>query len=260
MSRKKSNYIPKKVSNPMLIQKKLNDLEIQVKLHGKNIDAIGKSHDTHITMLSNFARHDIKNSVQSMDSIIGANTLEELTPKHLESLKLNLKIIRETIDNFSKLVPYSERDYFNFEQLITAVELLNRENFYINKIKLIKEIPEGNYNFNLPFQSVLQMINNILINATKAFDESTEDRKIKISLDYNSEQFSIKIFDNASKIPFPKIESIFEYGKSSTGGSGIGLFHARYLCNLYNGNILVIELTEDPIYSKYFLINLPIIK
>lgn len=260
MNRKKSNYIPKKASNPMLVQKKLDELEIQVKLHGKNIDAIGKSHDTHITMLSNFARHDIKNSVQSMDSILGANTLEELTPKHLESLKLNLKIIRETIDNFSKLVPYSERDYFNFEQLITAVELLNRENFYLNKIKLIKEIPEGDYNFNLPFQSVLQMINNIIINATKAFDESTKDRKIKISLDYNNEYFSIKIFDNASKIPFPKIDSIFEYGKSSTGGSGIGLFHARYLCNLYNGNISAIELTEDPIYSKYFLINLPIIK
>ena len=260
MNRKKSNYIPKKASNPMLVQKKLDELEIQVKLHGKNIDAIGKSHDTHITMLSNFARHDIKNSVQSMDSILGANTLEELTPKHLESLKLNSKIIRETIDNFSKLVPYSERDYFNFEQLITAVELLNRENFYLNKIKLIKEIPEGDYNFNLPFQSVLQMINNIIINATKAFDESTKDRKIKISLDYNNEYFSIKIFDNASKIPFPKIDSIFEYGKSSTGGSGIGLFHARYLCNLYNGNISAIELTEDPIYSKYFLINLPIIK
>ncbi|GAA4026481.1 hypothetical protein GCM10022386_07390 [Flavobacterium cheonhonense] len=260
MSRKKRNYIPKKPTNPILIQKRLDELEIQVTLHGKNIDAIGKSHDTHITMLSNFARHDIKNSVQSMDSILGANTLEELTPKHLESLKLNLKIIRETIDNFSKLVPYSERDHFNFEQLITAVELLNRENFYLNKIKLIKEIPEGDYNFNLPFQSVLQMINNIIINATKAFDESIKDRKIKISLDYDNEHFSIKIFDNASKIPFPKIDSIFEYGKSSTGGSGIGLFHARYLCNLYNGNISAIELTEDPIYSKYFLINLPIIK
>lgn len=257
---KKSNYIPKKASNPIFVKKELEELEKQVNLHGKNIDAIGKSHDTHITMLSNFARHDIKNSVQSMDSILGANTLEELTPKHIESLKLNLKIIRETIDNFSKLVPYSERDHFNFEQLITAVELLNRENFYINKIELIKEIPYGDYNFNLPFQSVLQMINNIIINASKAFKENTNNRKIKISIEYNNEYFSIKIFDNASKIQFTKIDSIFEYGKSSTGGSGIGLFHARYLCNLYKGNISAIELIEDPIYSKYFLINLPIIK
>jgi len=182
MNRKKNNFIPKKVPNPALVQKRLNELELKVKLHGKNIDAIGKSHNTHITMLSNFARHDIKNSVQSMDSIIGANTSDELTQKHLESLKLNLNIIRETIDNFSKLVPYSETDYFNFDQLINAVELLNRENFYVNKIKLIKEIPEGAFNFNLPFQSVLQMINNIIINATKAFNENTNNRKIKISI------------------------------------------------------------------------------
>lgn len=260
MNRKKKNYIPKKPLNPIVVQSKLSELENQVKLHGKNIDAIGKSHDTHITMLSNFARHDIKNSVQSMDSILGSNSLEELTDKHLESLKLNLNIIRETIDNFSKLVPYSERDYFNFEQLITAVELLNRENFYLNKIKLVKNIPEGDYNFNLPFQSVLQMINNIIINATKAFDDKATDKKIKISIEFSDELFSIKIYDNASKIPFSKIDSIFEYGKSSTGGSGIGLYHARYLCNLYNGNISVSELSDDPNYSKYFLINLPIIK
>jgi signal transduction histidine kinase len=260
MNKKKSSYIPTKKLNPIVFQNKLSQLENQVKLHGKTIDAIGKSHDIHITMLSNFARHDIKNSVQSMDSILGSNSLEELTSKHLDSLKLNLNIIRDTIDNFSKLVPHSEREYFNFEQLITAVELLNREKFYISKIKLIKEVPEGDFNFNLPFQSVLQMINNIIINASKAFEDKEIDKKIKISIEFNDEFFSIKIFDNASKIPFNDIDSIFEYGKSSTGGSGIGLYHAKYLCNLYNGNISAVELDDDPIYSKYFLIILPVIK
>jgi signal transduction histidine kinase len=259
MNKKKSNYIRQKPTNPVVLQKKLDALKVQSSLHGKNIDAIAKSHDTHITMLSNFARHDIKNSVQSMDTILGSNSLSEITERHLESLKLNLNIIRETIDNFSKLVPYSERDNFSFDQLISAVELLNRENFYINKIKIIKDIPEGEYNFNLPFQSVLQMINNIIINAIKAFENTNTEKKIKISIEHNSEYFSIKIFDNANKIPFNKIDSIFEYGKSSTGGSGIGLYHARYLCNLYNGNISVNENSDDPPFNKYFLINLPII-
>jgi signal transduction histidine kinase len=257
MSRKKHNYIPKKSPNPVLVNRKLDELKKQVMLHGKNIDAIGKSHDTHITMLSNFARHDIKNSVQSMDSILGANTLEELTPQHLENLKLNLNIIRETIENFSRLVPYSENDYFNFDQLVTAVELLNRENFYINKIKLIKEIPEADYNFNLPFQSVLQMINNIIINASKAFDDSETQRKIKIEATFDHKFFYLKIYDNASKISFKDINSIFDYGVSSTGGSGIGLYHAKYLCNLYKGKIEVLELPEIDEYNKFFLITLP---
>lgn len=257
----KSKFIPSQKTNPAFLQKKLEKLEKEVKLHGKNIDAISKSHDTHITMLSNFARHDIKNSVQSMDTILSTNTLSELTEEHLQSLKLSLNIVRETIDNFSKLVPYSERDYFELEKLITAIELLNRENFYVFKISLIKELPQGDFNFNLPFQSVLQMLNNIILNAVKAFEDcELSDRRIKISVDYDNENFNLKIFDNANKITYSNPETIFDYGISSTGGSGIGLYHARYLCNLYNGDIKVFELDEKNEYTKYFLINLPLVK
>lgn len=255
----KSKYIPSRKPNSVYLQKKIDELGEKIKHQGKNIDAISKSHDIHITMLSNFARHDIYNSIQSMDSILSTNTLEELKTEHFDSLKLNLNIIRETIDNFSKLVPYSSDDNFEFNQIITAVELLNRESFYVNKIKFIKDIPDGHFNFNLPFQSVIQMINNIIINAIKAFDDCVE-KKIKFKVEYNSEKFSIKIFDNATKIPYDDVNKIFDYGISSRNGSGIGLFHAKYLCELYNGDISVKELEEDNEYTKYFLINLPIIK
>lgn len=260
MAKNKSKFIPQSKISTVLLQKKLRELEVETKLHGRNIDAIAKSHDTHITMLSNFARHDIKNSVQSMDGILNANTLQELTEKHIESLKLNLQIIRETIDNFSKLVPYSQRENFSFEQLLAAVEILNRENLYVHKISLEKDIVEGSFNFNLPFQSVLQMINNIIINAIKAFEGLEIDRKIKIQANFNDDFFEMKIYDNASKITFSNINTIFDYGVSSSGGSGIGLYHAKYLCNLYKGNIEIHEITNDIIYNKYFLINLPIIK
>ncbi|MCC9043651.1 GHKL domain-containing protein [Myroides sp. M-43] len=253
-----SKFIPQTRSNPVLLQKKLDKLKAEVSLHGKNIDAISKSHDNHITMLSNFARHDIKNSVQSMDSILSTNELYEFTENHIESLKLNLKIIRETINNFSQLVPYSENNNFTLDELTIAIELLNRESFYVNKVSFKKEIPEGVFKFNLPFQSVVQMINNIIINAIKAF-ENVDDKKIKFQADFTDESFMIKIYDNGNKIPFDDIDSIFDYGKSSSGGSGIGLYHARYLCNLYKGKIDIIELTDNKDYSKYFLINLPII-
>ncbi|HQD45823.1 MAG TPA: sensor histidine kinase [Kaistella sp.] len=256
----KSKFIPQNRTNPVLLQKKLKELEKEVKLHGRNIDAISKSHDTHITMLSNFARHDIKNSVQSMDTILSTNSIDELKDEHLDSLKLNINIIRETIDNFSKLVPYSERDYFDLEKLISAIELLNRENFYVFKVTLIKDIPDGNFNFNLPFQSVLQMLNNIVINAIKAFENSTHpNKRIKISAEFTDKKFTLSIFDNAEKIPFEEVNTIFDYGVSSTGGSGIGLYHAKYLCNLYHGDIKVFELNADDDYTKRFLINLPII-
>ena len=167
--------------------------------------------------------------------------------------------MRETIDNFSKLVPHSEGDKFSYSSLITAVELLNRDNFYENKISLIKEnsLNQEVY-FNLPFQSVVQMTNNIIINATKALSKIENNRKIKFSIDTENEFLKIKIFDNGEEVE-KKIENkIFDYGISNTGGSGIGLHHAKYLCELYNGSIEYFPI-ENNEYKKYFLISLPII-
>ncbi|MGF1636481.1 MAG: ATP-binding protein [Cyclobacteriaceae bacterium] len=170
-----------------------------------------------------------------------------------------MQIIRETISNFSKLVPFSGDDKFEFNDLLVAIELLNRESFYFNKIELVKQCDETSFTFNLPFQSVLQMINNILINAIKAFEELEINKKIKIVAEFDRKVFYIKIYDNASKIPFKDINTIFDYGVSSTGGSGIGLYHAKYLCDLYKGKIEVFELDDKDEYNKYFLITLPLL-
>lgn len=259
MSNRNKKYIPKKGNNPAFLNRRIKRLEEELSRHGKNIDAISKSHDIHITMLSNYARHDIKNSIQSIDSVVSTNSAEEITNENLKSIKLNLKIMRETIENFSKLVPHSDENKFSYQNLITAVELLNRNNFYENKITLIKEnsLNQKIY-FKLPFQSVIQMINNIIINATKALGKIEKERKIKFSVSQDSEVVQLNIFDNGEKVDAKIEDKIFKYGIASTGGSGIGLHHAKYLCELYNGSITYHAL-EDHEYTKYFSISLPII-
>lgn len=259
MSKRNKKYIPKRNSNPLVLNQRIEELNNKLRLHGKNIDAISKSHDIHITMLSNFARHDIKNSIQSIDSVISTNTASEITDEHLKSIKLNLKIMRETIENFSKLVPHSDKDKFSYSSLITAVELLNRDNFYENKISLFKENDlEQEIYFSLPFQSVLQMTNNIIINATKALSKIDSNRRIKFSVKKDDKFLRISIFDNGEEVEKKIEDKIFDYGVSNTGGSGIGLYHAKYLCELYNGSIEYIPL-ENNEYQKHFLISLPII-
>jgi integral membrane sensor signal transduction histidine kinase len=262
MNKKHKTYIPPKHTNPLFLSKKIKELEEKILLHSKNMSAISQSFENHLSILSSFARHDIKNSIQSIDSIISANTLEELTQEHIDSLKLNLKMIRENIDNFSELVPYGKNESFDFKQLIKSIELLNREHFYSHRIEFIKEILADDLKFYLPFQSVLQMINNIVINAIKAFelDKFQQRRKIKISTCATDKFFQIRIFDNAAKIPFDNINCIFDYGVSTTGGSGIGLYHAKYLCEQYKGSIEVFQLNNDTEYTKYFSIKLPITK
>lgn len=157
-----------------------------------------------------------------MDSILSTTTAHEMTDEQILSLKTNLKVIRQTMDNFSKLVPYSKDEKFNLKNLIIAVELLTRNDLYTNKIKLVREFPEESIYLNLPFQSVLQMFNNIFINAIKAL-ELVENPIIKVSAFTNVEHLTIEISDNGTKIEEKEKDKIFEFGYSTTGGSGIGL-------------------------------------
>ncbi|MCZ8332183.1 MAG: ATP-binding protein [Flavobacterium sp.] len=182
----------------------------------------------------------------------------DITEENILSLKTNLKVIRETIDNFSKLVPYSKDEKFEIKNLIIAVELLTRNDLYNNNIKLIKELPKDiNIYLNLPFQSVLQMFNNLFINAIKSL-ENINNPTIKLFAHINENSLTIEILDNGKKIDEKEYDKIFEFGFSTTGGSGIGLYHAKYLCELFKGKIEI--KASDGLFTKAFLVHLPIIK
>lgn len=167
-------------------------------------------------------------------------------------------MIRTTIDNLSKLAPYGKEECFKLKEIINAIELLNRENF--RDIQFIKEIPQEDIIFHLSFQTVLQMINNVIINAVKAFENTKDiiDKKIKILANKKGNIFTLEIYDNAHKIVFGNPKKIFDYGVSSTDGSGIGLYHVQYLCKSYKGDIQVQELDPENEYTKYFTITLPL--
>lgn len=126
-----------------------------------------------------------------MDSVLSTTTADEITEENILSLRTNLKVIRETIDNFSKLVPYSKDEKFELKNLIIAVELLTRNDLYKQNIKLIKDLPKNiNIYLNLPFQSVLQMFNNLFINAIKSL-ENIKDPTIKLFTYVNNESVII---------------------------------------------------------------------
>lgn len=253
--KRNKSYIPHKHTNLVTIDKKIQKIE-EKNIH--NINALSESLNNHIAILSNFVSHDIKNSVQSIDSIISSNSLEELTEEDINNLKLNLGMIRTTIDNLSKLAPYGKGESFEWKEIVNAIELLNRNNFH--DIQFIKETPEQDIYFHLSFQTVLQMINNIVINAVKALEntENITEKKIKFSAKQKGNVFTLEIYDNAHPITFADPKKIFDYGISSTGGSGIGLYHVQFLCRSYQGDIQVRTLAPENQYTKCFTITLPL--
>lgn len=259
MKKRNKKYIPTSTFNPIIQANKLDKLSKKIDKLGKTIQALSKSHDNHISYLGNFARHDIKNAIFSMDSILTVTSPAEFDEEKIKSLAVYLEVVRETMDNFAKLVPYSPNGKFKLETLFIAVELLTRADMQNNNVDFklkFERISATELEF--PFHSILQMTNNLIINSLKSL-EALRNKKIIMEGQVEQNMLKIKISDNGIEIPDTNKDKIFEYGFTTTGGSGIGLYHAKYLCEQLEGNISL-DLNIEQEMRKTFCITLPLIK
>jgi len=169
---------------------------IQQKIKQKIIEPMMKAQSTYISWIFNFMRHDIGNCIQNMDSILNANSLEELTSEHLDSLKENVKILRSTIENFSNLAPSVISETEHVEKPLILVKSINQ-----------------------------------------------------------SHKIQLRIYDNGTEIP--DTQKIFNYGYSTTGGSGLGLTHVKLICDMLKGSVYVRK-SDIEEYTKYFCVEIPV--
>jgi signal transduction histidine kinase len=258
MNKKRNKtYNPPKKYNKIVLAKEIDKQSEKIEQHRRELEIVTASYDKHVEHLSNFAMHDMKNAIQSLDSIVTTTEPEEFNDEVILSLKTHLRALRTTLDNFKELVPYSKEGDFTLVNLLTAIELLTRCEIQENKILI-----EFSYDrtseivFTLPFQAVLQMFHNIIINSITSLKDSIL-RKISISIVTFEKECIISIKDTGNKIDESIKEKIFEYKFSTTGGSGIGLYHAKYFCDKFGGAIHVNIFTEDE-FTKEFVIKLPL--
>jgi len=260
MSRNKRNkgYTPSHRHNPEILARKVEKQQETVDKWRNIINAVIKANEQHIVFLSNFLQHDMKNAIHSMDGILSTISDNSLNDAEIKSLKTSLDVLRQTINNFKDLIPHSQNGEFTLNVLLSNTEALSRGN-------ISKEIEcEFNYDrkseiiIKQSYQALLQVLHNIIINAAKSMETAIKKRLlIKVCMIDN--EYEIKIADTGLEIPKENIEKIFTYGFSTTGGTGIGLFHAKYVCDSFNGNISVNTQCEQP-FTKEFIINFPIKK
>lgn len=259
-SRKKQVKLPFPTLNQkqQALQEQLDCLQIKIDRHSKELQAISESHATHISLLGSFASHDLKNYIHSIDGIVSAYDANEITDEQLQSIKYNINLMRDTLKNFSKLVVHGDDNVCDLNELIEAITILNRGTLAEQGIDFSVEEIEQYITFQIPFTSMLQLLNNLIINATKAMVEQ-ENKKIHLQICVDDNKIKIALYDNGITITPEHQSKLFDYGFSNTGGSGIGLYHAKYLCNLYNGSIECLP-TPKQDFTKGFVITLPIIK
>jgi len=250
-------YLKPKRLEPEVLARKIEQLRGDIENQKNILAAVNKDNERHIIFLSNFLQHDMKNAIHSMDGILSTVLNNKINNEELESLKTSLDVLRQTINDFKDLIPHSQDGKFSLNALLSSVEALSRGNFkdidYVFNYDRTSEII-----INHSYQALLQILHNVIINATKSM-ENVSEKKLLISANIRDEKCEIKIADTGIAIPKENTDKIFTYGFSTTGGTGIGLFHAKYVCETFKGAIKLNTECQKP-FTKEFIINFPIKK
>ncbi len=237
------------------LEKQVEKLTEKIDMHKKTLDAVIASNNKHMDYLAKFARHDMGNAIQNISATI--ETLEgDVDSGIIETLRSSVRNLNETLINLGKLILYSPSQTFRLSELITAVEILIRESSHAENID-VKTYFDRNDKEKItqPFQALLQLIHNLVINAQKALKTRSTDKRIVIDANIDQDMCVIEVKDNGCGIPEENLEAIFEFGFTTTDGSGIGLFHAKYLCDEIGGDIAVSSNQDG--FSTIFTLKFP---
>ena len=244
MSKTKRNkkYNPKIRTNPEVLRKKIDTLTENIEKIKKQRDMMYSALEKHVEYLTNFTSHDVKNAIQNMDSIVSSLDLDNVTEAEIDTIKTCLNSIRQSLNNFSSLVPNSTKKEFKLLELFKAAELINRSELKKKKINYEFNIDKNDKrSINQPFHNILQVLNNLMLNSIKALENTEYNPTIFIECKIIDEQLDIIICDNGCGIPDENRDKIFDMYFTTTGGSGIGLYHAKYSLEKMKGSISLLN-------------------
>lgn len=251
----KKKYIPTPQFNPAVMNKRIDRLQEEVEHQRNLLMSVNKANDLHVEHLSNFVRHDMKNAIQGIDGILYNSKKEGLIPEEIqEQLDTALKLLRGSLNNFTRLIPSSKNKTTTLPEVLNAVEMLSRSELQNNGIEAVFEYDrKSECSIMYSFQTLVQVLHNLIINSYNALTNINE-KKILLRGVIEPDKCCLFLYDNGLSIEPDKREIIFNYGYSTTNGSGIGLFHARSVVAEMSGTIEVQD-SDKKEYTKCFVIK-----
>lgn len=248
-------YTPKPAFNPVIQAIKIDRLRENVERMDAVINAVTSSHAQHMEHLSNFAKHDIGNAIQNMHAILKSNE-SALCIDLVSELKTSIQNVEEALISFEQLVPYTKEGDFKLNKLMSAIDLLSRSTISVNGISCDYVFDkQSDISIFQPFQALLQVVNNLIINSVRSL-VNCDDKRILVEVLVNDDSVIFSIKDNGCGVPAENESKIFDYKFTTTpGGSGIGLYHAKYVCEKIGGTIRYFK--SEGLYCTVFTINIP---
>lgn len=90
----------------------------------------------------------------------------------------------------------------------------------------------------------------------KALKDCTGEKKIEIAAEVDGEFCIIAIKDTGCGIKDEDVNRVFDYKFTTTNGCGIGLYHAKYVCDEIGGEISFQRNVD--VFSTVFIIKFPV--
>jgi signal transduction histidine kinase len=240
--RKTKVYNPNLRANPEVLRKKIETLSEKINKIKSQREMMYSALEKHVEYLANFTSHDVKNAIQNMDSIVSSLDLNKFTQEDIDTIKTCLNSIRQSLNNFASLVPNSAKKEFKLNELFKAAELINRSELKKRRISYEVNIDRNEERIiSQPFHNILQILNNLILNSIKALESIHDSPRIYIECCIVKEMLTIIVCDNGCGIEFINRDKIFDMYFTTTNGSGIGLYHAKYSLEKMNGTICLLD-------------------
>ena len=253
--RKYKIYMPKKGQNPEEFSQRIDMLNQKIEKNARLAEMKEHALFEYITLMTNFASHDLKNAIHNLDGYINTLDINNVKEEDIESINGFISNIRKTIEDFKKMAPDESRTQFTISELGNSLELLNRGALNSENIVAQYEYDKNsNVLIKQSLHNVIQMVNNLIINSIKALNCCIE-KKLYISIKLEEENVVIIVSDNGCGIRPDYKDKIFDLHFSTTNGSGIGLYHVKYIVESMDGNVSYKDSPND--YKTIFTIKFP---
>ncbi len=186
----------------------------------------------------------IRNGVTSLAKRIGIENHKELGAISIATDKILSAIKYSALAKFDIENEYIVEDMFMFckEYLLNV---LSKQYFKIE----IKTNIQGEYRRRFNPQHLSLLLDNLVANSEKS--NSTE---IIFDMIVDDKCTVMMVCDNGDGFKSIELKSIFEFGYSNTGGTGIGLYNVKTVVSKLHGEIIAVE--NEPKGAK-FVITLP---
>ncbi|UQD55878.1 ATP-binding protein [Flavobacterium sp. K5-23] len=205
------------------------------------------------------ASHDLRSPILSLKGLIEIVKLED----DLDEIRIYLDLMNQTLDKqdqfIKEIIDYSRNKRkkviatsFSLNQIIDEIisqhcYIKGANMITINKNLSVDEAHSDSLSLKI-------ILNNLLSNAFKYFDEKKENPYISIKTYANEEFYKIEIEDNGIGIDKEHLDKIFEIffvTNNTKKGSGLGLYLVKEAVKNINGTITVDS--EMNVGSKFTL-------